>query len=75
MAIEACTGLEEITIRHSITDLQALAALPDALIHVDFCDGDHTLPDALIDALAALPQCRLRISDSRGWSTIRISNP
>jgi len=73
--IGACTGLQEITIRPSITDLQALAALPDAVIHIDFCDGDHTLPDALINALAALPQCRLRISDSRCWSSTRITNP
>lgn len=73
--IEACTGLQEITIRPSITDLQALAGLPDAVIHIDFCDGDHTLSNALIDALAALPQCRLRISDSRFWSSVRISNP
>jgi Leucine-rich repeat (LRR) protein len=73
--IEACTGLQEITIRPSITDLEALAGLPDAVIHIDFCDGDHTLSNALIDALAALPQCRLRISDSRFWSSMRISNP
>ncbi|MEB3330996.1 MAG: hypothetical protein VKI83_00675 [Synechococcaceae cyanobacterium] len=73
--IEACTGLEEITIRPSITDLQALATLPDVVIQIDFFNEDYTLPDALIDALAALPQCRLRISDSRGWSSIRIRNP
>jgi len=73
--IEACTGLQEITIRPSITALRALAGLPDAVIHIDFCDGDHTLSNALIEALAALPQCRLRISDSRFWSSIRISNP
>lgn len=73
--IEACTELEEITIRPSITDLQAMAALFKAVIHIDFCDGDHTLPDALINALAALPQCRLRISDSRYWSSTRITNP
>lgn len=73
--IEACTGLEEITVRPSITNLQALAALPDTLIHIDFCGVDHTLPDALIDALAALPQCRLRISDSCAWWSMRISNP
>ena len=72
--IEACRGLQEITIRPSITGLQALAGLPDAVIHIDFCDGDHTLSDALINALAALPQCRLRISDSRFWSNVRISN-
>jgi hypothetical protein len=29
----------------------------------------------LIDALAALPQSRLRIGDSRTWSSIRINNP
>ena len=73
--IEACMGLEEITIRPSITDLQALAALTEAVIHIDFCDGVHTLPDALINALAALPQCRLQISDSRFWSSVRITNP
>ena len=73
--IEACMGLEEITIRPSITDLQALAPLTEAVIHIDFCDGDHTLPDALINALAALPQCRLQISDSRFWSSVRITNP
>ena len=72
--IEACRGLQEITIRPSITGLQALAGLPDVVIHIDFCDGDHTLSDALINALAALPQCRLRISDSRFWSSVRISN-
>jgi Leucine-rich repeat (LRR) protein len=73
--IGACTGLQEITIRPSITDLRSLAALPDAVIHIDFCEGDHTLSDALINALAALPQCRLRISDSRFWSSTRITNP
>jgi Leucine-rich repeat (LRR) protein len=73
--IEACTGLQEITIRPSITDLQALTALPEAVIHIDFCDGDHTLPDALINGLAALPQCRLRIFDSSFWSSTRITNP
>lgn len=73
--IEACTGLHEITIRPSITGLQALAGLPDAVIHIDFRGGDHTLPDSLINALAALPQCRLRISDSSSWSNARISNP
>lgn len=73
--VEFCTGLQEITIRQSITGLQALAGLPDAIIHIDFCGGDHTLSNALIDALAALPQCRLRISDSSYWSTVRISNP
>ncbi len=73
--IEACTGLQEITIRPCITDLQALAGLPDAIIHIDFCDGDPTLSNALIDALAALPQCRLRISKSPFWTSVRISNP
>ena len=73
--IESCTGLQEITIRPSITGLQALAGLPDAVIHIDFCGGDHTLSNALINALAALPQCRLRISDSSYWSTVRITNP
>ena len=73
--IEACTGLQEITIKPSITGLQALAGLPDAVIHIDFCGGDHTLPGSLINDLAALPQCRLRISDSSNWSTVRISNP
>ena len=73
--IESCTGLQEITIRPSITGLQALAGLPDAVIHIDFCGGDHTLSNALINALAGLPQCRLRISDSSYWSTVRISNP
>jgi len=64
--IEACTGLEEIIIPTSINDLQAAAALPDVFINIDFCRQVHTLPDALIDALATLPQCRLRFSDS-GW--------
>jgi Leucine-rich repeat (LRR) protein len=73
--IEACTGLDEITIRPSITDLQALAALPDTWLYIDLCEGDHTLPDALINALAALPQCRLRISNSHLWSSTRITNP
>ncbi len=73
--IEACTGLQEITIRPSITALRALAGLPDAVIRIDFCDGDHTLSNALIEALAALPQCRLRINDSRFRWSIRISNP
>ena len=73
--IEACTGLQEITIKPSITGLQALAGLPDAVIHIDFCGGDHTLPGSLINDLATLPQCRLRISDSSNWSTVRISNP
>ena len=73
--IEACTGLHEITIRPTITGLQALAGLPDTVIHIDFCGGDHTLPGTLIFALAALPQCRLRISDSSNWSNARISNP
>ncbi|WP_341883898.1 hypothetical protein [Synechococcus sp. UW140] len=73
--IEACTGLHEITIRPSITCLQTLAGLPDAVIHIDFCGADPTLPDSLINALAALSQCRLRISDSSNWSTVRISNP
>ena len=73
--IEACTGLQEITIKPSITGLQALAGLPDTVIHIDFCGGDHTLPGTLIFALAALPQCRLRISDSSNWSNARISNP
>lgn len=73
--IEACTSLQEITIKPSITGLQALAGLPDAVIHIDFCGGDHTLPGTLIFALAALPQCRLRISDSSNWSNARISNP
>ena len=72
--IEACRGLQEITVRPSITGLQALAGLPDAVIHIDFCDGDNILSDALINALAALPQCHLRISDSRSWSNVRISN-
>ena len=73
--LEACTGLQEITIKPSITGLQALAGLPDAVIHIDFRGGDHTLPGSLIFALAALPQCRLRISDSSNWSNARISNP
>jgi len=79
--IEACTGLDEITIRPTITGLQALAGLPDAVIHTDFRSGDHTLPGdytlpvSLINALAALPQCSLRISDSSNWSNARISNP
>jgi hypothetical protein len=64
--IEACTGLEEIIIPTSVNDLHAVAALPDAFINIDFCRQVHTLPDRLIDALAALPQCRLRFSDS-GW--------
>ena len=80
--IEACTGLQEITIKPSITGLQAMAGLPDAVIHIDFRGGDidfrggdYTRPDSLINALAALPQCRLRISDSSNWSNARISNP
>ena len=74
--IEALTGLAEITIKPTITGLQALAGLPDAVIHIDLCGEDVTLPDSLINALAALPQCRLRISDSRYWfSSARISNP
>lgn len=73
--IEAFTALTEITIRPNLTDLQALAGLPDAVIHIDFCDQERTLSNALIEALAALPQCRLRFSDSRSWSTLRISNP
>lgn len=73
--VDSCTGLQEITIRQTITGLQALSGLPDAFINIDFCGGDHTLSNALIDALAALPQCRLRISDSSYWSNVRISNP
>ena len=79
--IEACTGLQEITIKPSITGLQALAGLPDAVIHIDFRGSDHTLPVdytlpvSLINALAALPQCLLRISDSSNWSNARINNP
>ena len=73
--IEACTGLQEITIRPSITCVQPLVGLPDAVIHIDFCGADPTLPDSLINALATLLQCRLRISDSSNWSTVRISNP
>lgn len=71
--IEACTGLHEITIKPSVTDLQALTGLPDVVIHID-CSEERTLPDALINALAALPQCRLRISDGTSWS-VRINNP
>ena len=73
--IEAWSGLQEITIRPSITCLQPLVGLPDAVIHIDFCGADPTLPDSLINALATLPQCRLRISDSSNWSNARISNP
>ena len=73
--IEACTGLHEITIRPFITGLQALAGHPDAIIHIDFRGGEHTLPDSLINALAALPQCHLRISERSNWSNARISNP
>lgn len=73
--IEACAGLHEITIRPNVTGLQALAGIPDAVIHIDFCNEEHTLPEDLINALAALPQCRLRISDSSNWSNARISNP
>jgi len=73
--IEACKELKEITIRPSFTDLTALMALPDVVIHVDFCDQEPTLPEALIEALAALPQCRLRISDSHRYWGMRINNP
>lgn len=72
--IESCKDLQEITIRPSITYLQALASLPDAVIHIGFCYGDNLLPDSLINALEVLPQCRQGISDSSHWSTVRISN-
>ncbi|MCP9784076.1 hypothetical protein KBY83_12250 [Cyanobium sp. WKJ7-Wakatipu] len=74
--IEACTGLQEITIRPSVTDLQALTGLPDVVIHIDCSDryAERTLPDALINALAALPQCHLRISNGNSWG-MRINNP
>ncbi len=73
--LEQCSNLSELTIRPSLTDLQALAGLPDLWISIDFADGEHTLPDALIDALAALPQCRLRIGDASAWSAVHIANP
>ena len=73
--LEQCTNLSELTIRPTVSDLQALAGLPDLWISVDFNDCERRLPDALIDALAALPQCRLRIRDSSNWSSVHITNP
>lgn len=73
--IEQCTSLSEITIRPSVVDLQALAELPDLWISIDFTGSERRLPDPLIDALAALPQCRLRITDSDAWSSFEIKNP
>jgi len=73
--IEQCTGLSEITIRPSVVDLQALAELPDLWISIDFTGSERRLPDPLIDALAALPQCRLRIGDNNAWSSVQIKNP
>jgi hypothetical protein len=70
-----CTQLSELVIRPSVTDLHALAGLPDLWISIDFADSERTLPDALIVALAALPQCRLRISDGSAWSSVHINNP
>jgi nephrocystin-3 len=64
----------EITIRPSVVDLQALAELPDLWISIDFTGSERRLPDPLIDALAALPQCRLRIGDSNAWSSVQIKN-
>jgi Leucine-rich repeat (LRR) protein len=73
--IEQCTSLSEITIRPSVVDLQALAELPDLWISIDFTGSECRLPDPLIDALAALPQCRLRIGDGNAWSSVHIRNP
>jgi Leucine-rich repeat (LRR) protein len=75
--LEQCTQLSKLTIRPSVTDLQALAGLPDLWILIDFADGEHRLPDALIDALGSLPQCRLRISDGNtsAWSCVHLANP
>jgi Leucine-rich repeat (LRR) protein len=73
--IEQCTSLSEITIRPSVVDLQALAELPDLWISIDFTGSERRLPDPLIDALAGLPQCRLRIGDSNAWSSVQIKNP
>ena len=55
--------------------LQALAELPDLWISIDFTGSERRLPDPLIDALAALPQCRLRIGDGNAWSSVQIKNP
>jgi hypothetical protein len=73
--LEQCTNLSEITIRPSVVDLNALAGLPDLWISIDFTGNERRLPDSLIDALAALPQCRLRIVDSNAWSSVHIDNP
>lgn len=73
--LEQCTNLSEITIRPSVADLQALAGLPGLWISIDFSGSERTLPDSLIDALVALPQCRLRIIDSNAWSFVQIDNP
>ena len=70
-----CTKLSELTIRASITNLQPLASLPDLWITIDLAGAESTLPDALIDALSELPQCRLRLSDSDRWSPIHLRNP
>ena len=73
--LEHCTSLRELSIRPSFSNLQALATLPNLWIAIDFADAKHFLPDALIDALAALPQCRLRIGDGSSWSAIHLRNP
>ena len=62
--VENCSGLKEIIIHTSLSNLDAARELPDTFFHIDLCGAKQILPEALVDSLATLPHCRLRISDS-----------
>lgn len=62
--IENCSGLKEIIIHTSFSNLDAARELLDTLLHIDLCGASRILPEALVESLATLPHCRLRISDS-----------
>jgi hypothetical protein len=61
--VEGCSKLTSIRVGAQPRDLSAMASLPDTWLSVDFqYDEKHwQFTDPLVDALATLPVCRLRI--------------